>query len=248
VAGLLRAGRAPDRAAVATALGGLLDPTVSARVANHIVLADGGYGQRLELTVAPAITLDAVLLLPDGWDEVPGVLVTIDEGGKAVALAGPAAATARARGWAVLAPDLRGTGESAASEFEVATAAWLLDRDLLADRVRDLRACVRMLSERYSTGQQIDKRRIAVHGDGPFALVALLAAALDDDIAGAVGTGFVAGLEELLVESPQITPMVFGFRALEAYDVPDLVRLGRLSMSGDDAGEMVARLLAGLGS
>ena len=191
-----------------------------ARVTNHVALPEGGYAQRLEIAVAPAITLDAVLLLPEAWgDDAPGVLVTVDEGGKAAALDGPAAAVARELGWAVLAPDLRGTGESAASEFELATAAWVLDRDLLADRVHDLRSCVRMLSERYSTGQQIDKRRLVVHGDGPFALVALLAAALDDDIAGAVATGFVASLEELLVESPRITPMVFGFGALETYDV-----------------------------
>ncbi len=71
----------------------------------------------------PRSTLDAVLLLPDAWgDDAPGVLVTVDEGGKGEALAGPAAAAARERGLAVLAPDLRGTGESAASEFELATA------------------------------------------------------------------------------------------------------------------------------
>ena len=226
VAASLRDGRSPDRAAVAAALGGVADPAPAGSVSNHVALPEGGYAQRLEVTVAPAITLDAVLVLPERWgDDAPGVLVTVDEGGKAVALAGPAATAARERGWAVLAPDLRGTGESAASEFELATAAWLLDRDLLAARVHDLRSCVRLLSERYSTGQQIDKRRIVVHGDGPFALVALLAAALDDDVAGAVGTGFVASLEELLVESPRITPMVYPFRALETYDVPDLVRL-----------------------
>ena len=130
--------------------------------------------QRIELNVAAHVTLDAVLLLPERWgDDPPGVLVRVDEGGKAEALDGPAAAAARERGWAVLAPDLRGTGESAASEFELATAAWLLDRDLLADRVGDLRAAVGWLSERYSTGQQLDKGRIAVHGAGAFGLVAL---------------------------------------------------------------------------
>ena len=191
---------------------------------------------------APAIGLDAVLLLPEAWgDDAPGVLVTVDEGGKSEALRGPAAAAARARGFAVLAPDLRGTGESAASEFELATAAWLLDRDLLAQRVDDVRACVRFLSERYSTGQQIDKARIAVHGAGAFGLLALLAAALDDDVAGAVATGFVASLEELLVERPRLTPMAFGFRALETYDLPDLVRLAapRPALAGgpdDDGG------------
>ena len=41
-----------------------------------------------------------------------------------------------------------------------------------------------------------------MHGAGAFGLLALLAAALDDDVAGAVSTGFVASLEDLLVERP----------------------------------------------
>jgi cephalosporin-C deacetylase-like acetyl esterase len=218
----LRAGRRASRDALLP----VREPAPHGRVGNHVPLPEGGYAQRLEVEVEPGITLDAVLLLPENWaDAAPGVLVSVDEGGKAQALAGPAAAVARERGWAVLAADLRGTGESAASEFELATAAWLLDRDLLAERVHDLRSCVRMLSERYSTGQQIDKRRIAVHGAGPFGLVALLAAAVDDDIAGAVSTGFVATLEELLTESPRMTPMAFPFRGLEHFDIADLVRL-----------------------
>jgi alpha-beta hydrolase superfamily lysophospholipase len=127
----------------------------------------------------------------------------------------------------VLAPDVRGTGESAAGEFELATAAWMLDRDLLASRVDDTLALVQWLSERYSTGQQINARRIAIWGPEAFGLIALLAAALDDRVAGAAGGPFAESLEELLVESPAITPMAFPFAALETFDLDDLARLGR---------------------
>ena len=196
-----------------------------------------------------------MLLLPDRWgDDLPGVLVIVDEGGKAVALEGAAAAVAQERGWAVLAVDLRGTGESATSEFELATASWLLDRDLLAERVDDLRAAVGWLSERYSTGQQLDKGRIAVHGAGAFGLVASLAAALDARIAGATSGPFATTLEELLVVSPRITPMAFPFRALETWDLPDLVRLaaprplrtGGARGGRGDAGRGPARRAGGL--
>jgi alpha-beta hydrolase superfamily lysophospholipase len=227
---------------------------VRAAVSNHVVLA-GGFGQRLALDVAAGVTLDAVLILPAGWgDEAPGVLVALDEGGKARALASAGAAHARSRGWAVLAPDLRGTGESAASEFEVATAAWLLDRDLLSSRVDDVLAIFQWLSERYSTGQQINARRIALWGSGAFGLVALLAAALDERIAGAASGPFVTSLEELLVESPLVTPMAYPFAALEAFDLDDLVRLGRprpLHVAGPaagDAAEIVGDLLDALGA
>ena len=158
---------------------------------------------------------------------LPASLIALDEGGKAHALASPAVASARALGWAVLAPDARGTGESAAGEFELATAAWMLDRDLLAMRIDDVLAAVQWISERYSTGQQLNARRIALWGSGAFGLIALLAAVLDERIAGAASGPFAESLEGLLVESPAITPMAFPFAALETFDLADLVRLCR---------------------
>jgi dienelactone hydrolase len=221
----LRGRARPDRDAIAAALG--IDTTpaaVRAVVSNHLTL-DVGFAQRLAIE-SGAVTLDAVLLLPERFeDEAAGVLVAVDEGGKGVALDSPAVAVARARGWAVLAVDLSGTGESATSEFELATACWMLDGDLLALRVRDLRLAVEWLSVRYSTGQQIDKSRIAVWGSEAFGLVALLAAAIDPSIAGVASGPFAESLEELLVVDARTTPMAYPFAALATYDLDDLVEL-----------------------
>ena len=250
VAASLRADRLPSRADVVAALGGLPETAPTSSVTSHVTLPSGGSAQRLEIVVSAAITIDAVLVLPDVWaDEAPGVLITVDEGGKGVALAGEVSLAARARGLAVLAVDVRGTGESSASEFELATASWLLDRDLLAARLDDLRACIHVVSQRYSTGQQLDKGRILVHGDGPFALVALLAGALDHQVAGTLASGFVTSLEDLLTESPRATPMVYPFRVLETFDIADLVRLSGhrpmlVGVAGDDIEALLDTLLA----
>lgn len=194
---------------------------LNARVTNHIPLPTGP-AQRLEVQVEPGIDLDALFLLPDSWsDDLPPVLMVLDEGGKAQALTSAVVEHARRRECAVLLPDLRGTGESAASEFEVSTAAWMLDRDLLNQRVWDVLRLVDFLSERYSSAQQIDKGRIFVWGSNSFALIALLAAALDKRIAGACAEG-PDSLEELLTLNSNVTPMVYHYRLLEVLDLHEL--------------------------
>src|SRR5262249_33726711 len=68
---------------------------------------------RLTSGVEPGVVLDAVLELGASYaDDAPALLVLLDEGGKAEALASPEAAAARAAGAAVLGLDVRGTGES----------------------------------------------------------------------------------------------------------------------------------------
>jgi cephalosporin-C deacetylase-like acetyl esterase len=248
VAAGLRARTRPDRDAIARTLG--IDTNagaVRAVVSNHLTL-DVGFAQRLAIE-SGEVTLDAVLLLPERFEDgAAGVLIAVDEGGKGVALDSPAVAVARACGWAVLAVDLSGTGESAASEFELATACWMLDGDLLALRVRDLRLAVEWLSVRYSTGQQIDKSRIAVWGSEAFGLVALLAAAVDPRIAGVACGPFVESLEELLAVDSRTTPMAYTFAALAIYDLADLVQLvlprpALIAPASGEPAQLVAALL-----
>lgn len=211
--------------ALSAALGPFPERTsLAGSVRNHVPIP-GGYGQRLVYHPEQGVALDAVCILRDDWsDAFPTVFVMLDEGGKEQALDSIEARHARESGCALFLPDLRGTGESAASEFEVATAAWMLDRDLLNQRVWDALRTVDLLSERYSTGQQIDKGRIIVWGSGAFGLIALIAAALDPRIAAAGATG-LSSLEDLLVENSRVTPMAYRYRLLETLDVDDLVQL-----------------------
>lgn len=218
---------------------------LEARVSNHVPVP-GGYGQRIVYRPEGGIALDAAFFLAENWsDSFAPVFVLLDEGGKEQALDSVEAARARERGCALFLPDLRGTGESAASEFEIATAAWMLDRDLLNQRVWDVVRTVDLLSERYSTGQQIDKGRIIVWGIAAFGLIALMAAALDSRIAAAGVTGLTS-LETLLVENSRVTPMAYCYRLLEFLDIDDLVQLtaGHIAATGLDAPAAIDAALA----
>src|SRR5262245_60240970 len=196
-------------------------------VENRVAL-DDGYAERLSFASEPGVRLDAALVLPDAWgDDAPPVVVLLDEGGKSAALDSPEAATARTAGCALLAPDLRGTGESACAEWETATTAFMLDRDLLNQRVWDTRRAVETIWRRAVVGQQLDRGRIVVWGRGAFGLVALAAAAVDERVAGAGTSGFVRSLEEFLVPLPRATPMLYRYRLLEQLDVADLEGLIR---------------------
>lgn len=207
-------------------------PFPEAEPARAIVLkrlrVSDGYAERVEIASEAGVTLDAFLLLPGSWsDEAAPVVVMLDEHGKQAALDSPEAALARDAGCAVLAVDLRGTGESACAEWEQATTCFMLDRDLLNQRVWDARRVVEALRNRAYAGQQIDRGRIALWGRGSFGLVALIAAALDRRVAGAGAGGTVRSLEELLVPLPDETPMLYRYGLLELLDVADVEELIR---------------------
>jgi len=225
---------------------------LNACVTNHLSL-DLYHAQRLTLQTEPGITLDVLFILPHNWtDALPPVLVMLDEGGKGQALKSSEVDYAREQGWAVLLPDLRGTGESAASEFEVASAALMLDRDLLNQRTWDTLRLIDFLSARYSSGQQIDKGRILVWGAGPFGLVALLAAALDERIAGAAAGG-IETLEEVLTPNTSVSPMLFHYNLLETLDLSDLQefigpRPAMIGVAETESAAAMESLLAGCAS
>jgi cephalosporin-C deacetylase-like acetyl esterase len=173
----------------------------------------------------------------------------LDEAGKEQVLNSPEVSYARNRGWAVLLPDLRGTGESATSEFEMATAAWMLDRDLLNQRTWDTLRLVDFLSARYSSAQQMDKGRIIVWGTKAFGLIALLAAALDTRIAG-VGVRGLTSVEDAMQLNTALTPMLFHYNLLETLDLPDLQeyikpRPGLIGVTENDVPAAMEALLAG---
>jgi cephalosporin-C deacetylase-like acetyl esterase len=241
----LRARRRPaTRADLLQALGPFPEPEPIGTIVENRVQIDGGHAERLSFSSEAGVRLDGVLVLPDVWsDAAPPVVVVLDQAGKSAALDSPEAAFARTARCALLAPDLRGTGESACAEWETGTAAFMLDRDLLSQRVWDARRSVEAVWRRAVVGQQVDRGRIVLWGRGSFALVALAAAALDERIAGAGTNGFVDSLEALLTVLPEETPMLYRYRLLELVDVGELERLIRpRPVVRDDVGALLEAL------
>jgi cephalosporin-C deacetylase-like acetyl esterase len=156
------------------------------------------------------------------------VLVHLD--GKQQALAHPLAAALIERGWSVLAPDLRATGETRPAGDAIAGApdhnstehGLLVGRPLLGQWTFE----VGCLLDWAMTQPNVDRQRLSVVGIGPAGLVALCAAALYDDrvtSAGAIGTWASYVTTEAY---PAGTPMaILAPGILRAGDVPHLAAL-----------------------
>ena len=184
-----------------------------------------GYLQTLKIHSEPGIELDALLLLPRNWfDEFSGVFVMLHKDGGAAALESAEALEALENGYAIFSPDLRGTGIQSCSEFETATAAWMLDRDLLNQRLWDCLVSIDFLSHRYSTGQQIDKGNIVMWGHNECGLLALIAATLDSRITKVGSTG-IGSFSELIILNSEISPMFYKHNLLRSFDSPELLTL-----------------------
>lgn len=179
--------------------------------------------QTLKIQSELEIEINAQFALPKNWtDDLCGVFVMLHKNGAQSALNSVEAQKALDMGYAVLAPDLRGTGKTACSEFEVATASWMIDRDLLNQRITDGIACIDFLSTRYSTGQQIDKGNIVIWGQEEYGLLGLIITALDHRV-NRCGSSGIASFQELMVVNSEISPMFYKHDLLRSLDVQDLV-------------------------
>jgi dienelactone hydrolase len=139
----------------------------------------------LVLHPEPTMPLPALLRSPTGVKGRLPACVLLHLGGKAEALRHPLAASLLAKGWAVLAPDLRGTGETKPANGAIAGApdhnstehALWVGRPLLGQWVFDVQCLLDWMA--LQPGQ--DRRRFAVVGLGQAGIVALCAGGLLDD-------------------------------------------------------------------
>ena len=148
-------------------------------------------GYRIEkriLETEPGISVPVLLFLPAANGRRLAATIYVQPEGKAAGAmpGGDMEALVRA-GRVVLAPDLRGWGESANTagrgvhngRYQTATRALLVGKTMIGMQVFDLLRCVQ-----YAKAlDAVDARNISVLGKGNGGIVALFAAALDPGIA-----------------------------------------------------------------
>ena len=192
------------------------------RVFNQ-VLHKGLFAERLILTSEPGIDIPSMFLIPADWKAYSPVIVYVDEWGKKAGLANGVIEALLSAQFAVLAIDVRGVGETAASDFEAATNALMSDRPLFGQRVWDVLRAVDWLRGRTQNSLQIDKERIGCIGRGAAGLVALFAAALDERLVATVTWEAPVSYKSLIVERPGFPPSTYLFDVLNHFDLPLLM-------------------------
>jgi pimeloyl-ACP methyl ester carboxylesterase len=191
---------------------------------------DGITTTSLLLQPEPGLPLPALLMQKDSSKQAQPACVILHMKGKAETRIHPLMAELLKRNWAVAAPDLRGTGETAvegdvvaeAEDHNTAERALWIGRPMLGQWVFDVQCVLDWLALQPG----LDKRRFAVVGIGAAGVIAIGAAALlEDRIASAAALGTPA---TYVTDQPYASIMRMGLLApgiLRLADIPQLAAM-----------------------
>jgi len=185
----------------------------------------GYYVERIMIDSEEGITLPCLLFLPDEWNVPNNVWICIDDNGKNGFIDNPIFSHLVNSRQAIFTLDLRGQGEMLASEFEVSTMCYMLDRNLMSMRIFDLLRSLEYISQRASTSIQLNKQKITCYGKGSTALVTLFAGALDERIVGIFIENIFTSYKYLLDSDLRVPPIVYIYDILSSFDIDNLLSL-----------------------
>jgi cephalosporin-C deacetylase-like acetyl esterase len=181
------------------------------------------FAERVLFESEPGIVIPAMFMAPANWKDYVPVVIYVDEWGKGAGLNNGIVDALLKAQLAVFAVDVRGVGETAATDFEATTNALMTDRPLFGQRVYDTLRAVDCLWRRIYCSVQIDKGRIACIGRGAGGLLALFAALLDERLAATVVWEAPASYKSLIVEQPGFPASLYLFDVLNQFDLPHLM-------------------------
>jgi cephalosporin-C deacetylase-like acetyl esterase len=179
--------------------------------------------ERLVFESELAIDIPAIFLAPAQWQTHSPAVVYVDEWGKSAGLANGLIETLLAAQIAVLAIDVRGVGEVAASDFEATSNALMTDRPFFGQQVWDVLRAIDGLWRGNCVTGCIDNTRIGCIGRGLGGLLTLYAAALDERVRATVVWQAPVSYKSLIIERPAFPASAYLFDALNHFDLPDLM-------------------------
>lgn len=183
------------------------------------VWTDNLMAERITFESEKGITIPGYMIMPADWHCPSPFVVYAGEWGKRQGIKSGLVQELIAHGYGVLAIDVRGTGETAATDFEAATNLLMMDRPLFGQRVWDVIRGVDFIWERCYIAPQIDKGRLVVAGEGIGGMLALYAAALDERIAGAAALDIPFSYKSLLNSGANFPASVYLFNVLNRFDM-----------------------------
>ena len=187
------------------------------------VWQDGMMAERVTFQSEEGITLPGLLVMPEEWKRPVPFVIYAGEWGKMQGIHSGLIEQMVRAGYGVLAVDVRGVGETAASDFEAATNLLMMDRPLFGQRVLDVIRAVDFIWERCYIAPQIDKGRLVVAGEGVGGLWALYAAALDGRVAAAAARDSLYSYAGLLEPGARHPASVYLFDVLKKYDLAHVI-------------------------
>ena len=230
----LRAGRNPSAGTVRTLARELTNYEPFSgplNIATYGRMARTGFRvEKLTYESEPGIAIPALLFVPEGGVARKPAVLLADARGKASAA--PDAEELARRGYIVLAPDLRGFGESAPpldrrssfarafGDYENTLTALLIGKTMAGMRAADVTRGIGLLAAR----NDVDPARISAVGRSGAALPALFATLFDNRISTLALDSMLVSYEAVIAERmnqgmiEQIVPS-----ALKYFDLPDVI-------------------------
>lgn len=171
--------------------------------------------RRVEIAPEPDIIVPILIAAKAGAAQSPAVLVVSSS--KLDTVSWLPVAELINRDTLVCLADLRGLGESAAEDFEIATDLWMLGRTLQGEWIADIRSVVRYVRSLPGV------KRLCLVGREPMGELVLLAAACIPNVDAVVAETPLGSYKDLVSHKVRRPASIYLPRVLLNFDIPEVV-------------------------
>ncbi len=171
---------------------------------------------RTDLSPEKGITVPVLSAAKEDIPDGPAVLI-VSPRSKLLTLDSPFARRLLAKGLRLCAADLRGTGESAAGDFEIATDLWMLGRTLPGEWIADIECVARWLKTQPGVTE------VCLVGERGMGETALLATACTPEIDRVIAEAPITSYRSLISHEVRQPASLYLPGVLKYFDLPAVV-------------------------